>query len=264
MVQLKCIGGNAKGLYEVDLMRCKNQGSDYDEENVQWTCSASLPSEFKLGSTDVICEGFTSSNDPYVLKGSCGVEYRLILTAAGEERYGRESRKKWESNYEGNGRSSFFIAIIFWCLFISVLGWITYSASFNNRGGIRPGGGGMYWGGGGNDDPPPPYDYHPQPKTSTWRARTAGQEGWRPGFWSGVLGGTAAGYMAGNRTQNQQTRNAGSVDNQQRNDSGWLNNNNGERSSWGSGGRTRSSASSTPSNPSTRHESSGFGSTTRR
>ena len=30
--QLKCIGGNAKGLHEVDVMRCTNQGSDYDDE----------------------------------------------------------------------------------------------------------------------------------------------------------------------------------------------------------------------------------------
>lgn len=33
--QLKCIGGSAKGLFEVDVMRCKNQGSDYDDDNVQ-------------------------------------------------------------------------------------------------------------------------------------------------------------------------------------------------------------------------------------
>ncbi|KAI4131164.1 MAG: hypothetical protein LQ338_001369 [Usnochroma carphineum] len=72
--QLKCVGGNARGLYDVDVMRCKNQGSDYDDENIQWTCTASLPPEFKLGSTDVICEGYQSSSDPYVLKGSCGLE----------------------------------------------------------------------------------------------------------------------------------------------------------------------------------------------
>lgn len=30
--QLKCIGGDAKGLYEVEVMRCKNQGSDYDDD----------------------------------------------------------------------------------------------------------------------------------------------------------------------------------------------------------------------------------------
>lgn len=86
--QLSCVGGNARGLYEIDVMRCTNSGSDYDEDNVQWTCKASLPPEFKLGSTDVICEGYDSPEDPYILKGSCGVEYRLVLTETGEEKYG--------------------------------------------------------------------------------------------------------------------------------------------------------------------------------
>ncbi|KAI9851412.1 MAG: hypothetical protein M1838_003763 [Thelocarpon superellum] len=30
--QLKCIGGNGKGLHEVDVMRCVNQGADYDDD----------------------------------------------------------------------------------------------------------------------------------------------------------------------------------------------------------------------------------------
>lgn len=86
--QLNCVGGNAQGLYNVEEMRCKNSGSQYDAEDVQWTCQASLPPEFKLGSTEVICEGYDSPDDPYILKGSCGVEYRLVLTDIGEAKYG--------------------------------------------------------------------------------------------------------------------------------------------------------------------------------
>ncbi|KAH0547857.1 hypothetical protein GP486_008402, partial [Trichoglossum hirsutum] len=63
--------------------------ADLVSQSIQWTCTASLPPEFKLGSTDVICEGYKSREDPYILKGSCGVEYRLILTDKGEEKYGR-------------------------------------------------------------------------------------------------------------------------------------------------------------------------------
>ena len=63
--QMQCIGpANVCKLYSVDTMRCMNAGSDYDEENVQWTCTASLPPEFKLGSTDVSCEGYASSERP--------------------------------------------------------------------------------------------------------------------------------------------------------------------------------------------------------
>ncbi|KAI4123680.1 MAG: hypothetical protein LQ347_006058 [Umbilicaria vellea] len=279
--QLKCIGGNGKGLYDIDVMRCKNQGSDYDDENIQWTCTASLPAEFKLGSTDVICEGYESSSDPYVLKGSCGVIYRLLLTDAGEEKYGRGGGDLW-GGYKGKGYVN-WPGILFWAIFLSVVGWMIYSAFIRNRrAGPRLGGANNPWGWGGGggggpggDDPPPPYDPRPPFNKNTLSSRAgaapaAGQEGWRPGFWTGALGGAAAGYMAGNRGQQQ--RNQGMWGNQQgggawgNQQGGGLfdNNSNGEGSSnWGGAGRTRSSGSG-PSFSSTRHESSGFGSTSRR
>ena len=269
--QLKCIGGNAADLYQIDVMRCKNQGADYDDENIQWTCTANLPSEFKLGSTDVICEGFSSSDDPYVLKGSCGVEYRLLLTEVGEEKYGMGGGNVW-SGYKGSGYIN-WPAIIFWGMFIGVVGWMIYSAFIKDwlNGTRRQGGGnGFPWGGGGGggwrpdgDDPPPPYTRAPPPhsKASSSRAAPApAQEGWRPGFWTGTLGGAAAGYLAGNR-QNQ-TRNQGWGNNTRGGFFG--NNDNGEgSSSWG-GGAARPSALSSSSFSSTRYESSGFGGTGRR
>ncbi|KAL1642030.1 hypothetical protein SLS58_005618 [Diplodia intermedia] len=129
--QLTCIGGDAKGLYEVDVMRCKNAGSDYDDENIQWTCQASLPEEFKLGSTDVICEGYDSPDDPYILKGSCGVEYRLMLTSKGLEKYGNR-KGSWGS---GGGSSegdqvSQGISVLFWVIFLGVVIWMIFKASF--------------------------------------------------------------------------------------------------------------------------------------
>lgn len=270
--QLKCVGGTAKGLYEIDVLRCKNSGSAYGDEDIQWTCSASLPSEFKLGSTDVICEGFKSTEDSYVLKGSCGVEYRLVLTDVGEEKYGRKGKGLFD-DYEGQGGGG-IIPILFWGIFIAVVCWMLYTAFLRNDGPRPPGGndrpgffGGGWGGGGGNDDPPPPYDYHPPPpssKTSSSRGaapRTApaqAQGGRRPGFWSGALGGAAAGYMAGNRGQNQRPRAQEPAINY---------GGNGEGSSrWGSGGSTRSSSGSGSSSSfgSSRHQSSGFGGTSRR
>jgi hypothetical protein len=121
--QLKCIGGNAKGLYNVDVMRCRNAGSEYGAEDISWTCKASLPPEFKLGSTDVICEGYDSADDPYVLKGSCAVEYRLILTPLGEEKYRDQLGSKWwssskktKSTTEHEG-SDWIAATLFWLIF---------------------------------------------------------------------------------------------------------------------------------------------------
>ena len=258
--QLKCTGGTAKGLYDIDVLRCKNGGSSYDDADVEWTCTASLPAEFKLGSTDVICEGFNGPDDRYVLKGSCGVEYRLMLTSLGEEKYGRKGSDTW-SDFPGRTKGGDAAAFVFWIAFIGVVVWILYAAFWRDRGLRRPGnrlGHGGWGNGGGGDDPPPPYDPRPPPAKKTYTAPQgargqAAQEAWRPGFWTGALGGAAAGYMAGNRggrAQQERSHYPGTLDN-------------GEGSS---GGRTRSGGSSLTSSSygSSRHESTGFGGTTRR
>lgn len=278
--QLKCAGGTAKGLYEIDTLRCKNAGAGYSDDDVQWTCTANLPTEFKLGSTDVICEGFANPDDPYVLKGSCGVDYRLMLTDEGARKFGRVGKEKdqmwdWQPDAQ-RSKGGDFAAVLFWVVFVAVVGWMVYAAFIRDAVPRRPrgGAGGNFggWGGGGGggggpgDDPPPPYDYHPpppKPKTgsSTSGAGVRGAQGQQgPGFWTGALGGAAAGaaasYLAGNRggrTEPQQSRNQGS----------W---GNGEGSSrMGGMGRSASSgSSSSPNYGSSRHESSGFGSTSRR
>ncbi|KAF7191745.1 Store-operated calcium entry-associated regulatory factor [Pseudocercospora fuligena] len=288
--QLKCVGGNARGKYEVDVMRCTNSGSEYDAEDVQWTCKASLPPEFKLGSTDVICEGYDSPNDPYILKGSCGVEYRLMLTPEGEAKYGKQSawRSKQDS-YSGSDVNDTIPTVLFWLFFSFVVGVIIYSVwtgGRNNRGnaGRRTGGGG--WGGGGgddgnNDDPPPPYTPRAQPRPKTYSntrsssSNSSNNQQWRPGFWSGTAAGAAAGYAAGqyanrnNRTRYEDPQPGPSSwfgggrrqpDYRDTEPSGWFGSSNrspsyGGGSSWGGG-------SSTPS--SSRHESTGFGGTRRR
>lgn len=235
-------------LHKVDTMRCVNQGSGYSPEDIQWACTASLPPTLKLGSTEVICEGYASPDDPYVLKGSCGVEYRLVLTDEGEKRHPDVGGGSWGGG--DTDRSSYIFGIIM----VLVAAYVIWNACFpagqpyrpgqpRRRGnggfwggGWGPGGGGGGGGGGPWNDPPPPY---PGSKPSD-------QQGWTPGFWSGLAGGAAAGYMAGNR--------------------GGRNNDNGRMydqgygGSWGSGRASSSSSSSS----SARHESTGFGSTSRR
>jgi hypothetical protein len=273
--QAACIGpSEVCKLYAVDIIRCTNAGSDYDQENVQWTCTAELPEEFKFGSTDVSCEGYASSDDPYVLKGSCGVEYRLLLTEKGEEKYGRYAGNNGKTSEDGETALD-LVKALFLIIFVVVLLIIVSSfcnASRNGPGGGRPttfGGGG---GGGWNDDPPPPYDYGYPPRKTTrssyfsTRGSGARQEQWRPGFWTGALGGTAAGYMAGSRNQARrpetQHRGGGLFGGGTGNAGG---------SSWFGGGgdnagegSSRSYGSSPPAASSSRHTSTGFGSTTRR
>ncbi|OJD31582.1 uncharacterized protein BKCO1_460005 [Diplodia corticola] len=262
--QLTCIGGDAKGLYEVDVMRCKNAGADYDDENIQWTCQASLPEEFKLGSTDVVCEGYDSPDDPYILKGSCGVEYRLMLTSKGLDKYGHR-KGSWGGGGGSSGGDdvSQGISVLFWLIFLGVVIWMLFKACVVGGGNSRDpntwtgprfdgggGGGGGGWGGPGDDDPPPPYT----PRSpynygrKSYPSTNADNQGWRPGFWSGALGGAAAGYYAGNRGNRGDSTRGG----------GLWGNNAGE----GSSGTYRGPSSPSPST--TRHESTGFGDTRRR
>ncbi|KAI0429204.1 hypothetical protein F5Y09DRAFT_311044 [Xylaria sp. FL1042] len=108
--QLKCISSKQIcALHEVDVMRCTNQGSSYSAEDIEWSCTASLPPELKLGATDVVCEGYAGPGDPYVLRGSCGVEYRLVLTDLGERRFPQIASAGsggWFSGWLGRSSSS--------------------------------------------------------------------------------------------------------------------------------------------------------------
>lgn len=248
--QLKCTASPQRicDLYTIDTMRCTNQGTGYDDEDIQWSCTASVPPELKLGGTEVVCEGYSSSDDPYVLKGSCAVEYRLMLTDYGEEKYPDLAKGDGLFNGIGSNKSAW----LFWAIFIGIAAWIIWGASRGNnqnQPGWRGNGGGFWGGGGGggpgfdpNNDPPPPY---PGTKPSDQ------QQQWRPGFFSGLAGGAAAGYVAGSRNANFQR---GYYDRENRNyGTGG--------SSWGSSG---SPGPSTRPVSSARNPSTGFGSTSRR
>lgn len=248
--QISCVGPSGKicSLYQPDTVRCTNDGYGYNEEDIQWTCEAQLPSEFKLGSTDVVCEGYRSAEDRWVLKGSCGLEYRLMLTELGEQKFGKTGR---DPNTSEGGWIDAIISIIF---FLSIVGAFIYILSAlcrdtpeNRRqaprrrgwfggGGGGPGGGGGY---GPYPGPPPSYDSWNKP----WYYN---QPGWTPGFWSGAFGGAAAGYGAGRYGRNRDSSYRGRPDRYGGYDAG-------EGSS-----RSQSSPLSTPST------STGFGSTKRR
>ncbi|KAI0377832.1 hypothetical protein F5Y04DRAFT_170288 [Hypomontagnella monticulosa] len=254
--QLRCVSSpSICRLHAIDVMRCVNQGSGYDSEDVQWSCSASLPPELKLGSTEVMCEGYASSEDPYILKGSCGVEYRLALTDVGERKFpeianggGGWGRNSYGGN--GGGKGSGTAGAVFFLVFAGVCIWILYNACVaGGRNNIRLNVGRRprrtFWGGGGGFDP----GFGPGGGGGgwgDWKSSSTQGEGWRPGFWSGVAGGAAAGYMAGNRGNNRRER-----------DDGY---------GWGAGPSTSSfpSRSSSRSTSSARYESTGFGSTSRR
>ncbi|KAI9224062.1 hypothetical protein BC828DRAFT_340834, partial [Blastocladiella britannica] len=74
--QIMCVGGDACGQYEPEVINCSNLGPN-DRGNIQWQCKAQMEDHFRLGRTTVSCEGYKNRDDKYVLAGSCGVEYTL-------------------------------------------------------------------------------------------------------------------------------------------------------------------------------------------
>ena len=233
--QLSCSGSGCQ-YYTPDSIRCTNSGSSYGSADIEWTCKASLPPEFKLGGTEVVCEGFDGPDDEWVLKGSCALEYRLMLTDAGSERFGSKGTGSDGSGGDGGNLGAFIGGAVFWVIFAGVLAWILWglwNAVFRpeaRRRGGRLGGGRGGDGGGwddGDDDPPPPYSpyrdspnsrpYRPrQPKqaqASSSRAsssRTAGgqqqQRPWWQSFGAGAAAGGAAGYYAANARSSARER----------------------------------------------------------
>lgn len=76
--QLECVGANcdAPKASHPQLMQCTAMGSD--GRDMQWKCTADVAVGYKLGRTDVSCEGYENADDEHVLVGSCGVQYDLI------------------------------------------------------------------------------------------------------------------------------------------------------------------------------------------
>lgn len=76
-----CIGGTAQGKYTPSTIQCTNKG--WDGVDAQWECKADLDNAYRFGETTVVCEGYDHPEDPYILAGSCGVEYTLEFTQEG-------------------------------------------------------------------------------------------------------------------------------------------------------------------------------------
>jgi len=105
--QLKCVGGDAQyqAQSNVNVVQCRKVGTGYGN-NIQWKCEAELPVEYRLGETTVSCEGYDHSNDPFVLEGSCGLEYTLHKTGmtspAHNNAYHNNHHQYGNQHYAGN------------------------------------------------------------------------------------------------------------------------------------------------------------------
>lgn len=218
--QLKNVGGTAKGKYEPHTAMCKNIG--FDGHDVAWKCEADLPNEYTLGKVTVTCEGYDYPEDSYVLKDSCGLEYKLEYSETG-----RQQPRDRSDHYEmkNRRREHGFIAGIFYSIYdlaytiisfpFQAISWV-FSFFFKTGATMMKIGTAfvaMFIGLNLFRMLTKRRESYKQYPTSAGRpvqgmgpAGLAGgskEQSTGPGFWTGVLGGSVATYFLNRNSQNR-------------------------------------------------------------
>lgn len=261
ILQLKCTGGTAGcSAYVPQVVQCYNRGSDgYD---VQWECKTEMEKAYRFGQLEVSCEGYDYPDDPYVLKGSCGLEYKLDLTGVGNHQHGYRTEESYYSKPHRHGGSSVgtIVLIGLACLVIFFLyKWL--SAPQQQQ--WTTGGRGPSTFGSSASPPPPGFRPEYMPGSGSSGGGCSYPDPNSPpnnsglgGFWTGATTGGILGYLFGSRNNagyHRQPNYSGFGS------SGW--GNSGSGSGWGASASRGSSASSSGSDTRT---TSGFGGTKRR
>ncbi|KAE8301140.1 Store-operated calcium entry-associated regulatory factor [Larimichthys crocea] len=108
--QLQCTGGSAGcKAFVPEVVQCQNKG--WDGFDVQWECKTDMDNAYRFGYVEVSCEGFSYPADDYVLKGSCGLEYTLELTAEGQRK--NQGSTGSNSGFQGFGNLGGFASSFF-------------------------------------------------------------------------------------------------------------------------------------------------------
>nr|XP_020670586.1 store-operated calcium entry-associated regulatory factor [Pogona vitticeps] len=208
--QLQCTGGSAGcAAYTLDVVQCYNKG--WDGYDVQWECKANMDASYKFGKIEVSCEGYDYPDDPYILKGSCGLEYTLELTKAGQQKssfFGGSYSSPTSHDSFGSGAG--VVLMILFVVFVFGV-YKLFLCDNRQQHGFAYGDGdsGTYQQ--GPQSPPPPgfrsdgqnYQTPPPPgfKTSFTGASSGSSYGSSsgPGFWTGLGAGGLLGYLAGSQ-----------------------------------------------------------------
>lgn len=197
--QMQCTGGPCH--LSPSSVFCKNIGLDAND-GVNWECKASLPNGVTLGRVEVSCEGYDYPEDPYILKGSCGLEYTLDGATTTHNSYDSSYHNDhYRPHYSSSYSSSSFMSSIVSILVFLVIAFMIARACSPQSTHFRGGGGGSAW---GPHDNPPPYGSGVYSSTascaapSSSAAAAAGGQG--AGFWTGLgLGGLGGYFMGRNR-----------------------------------------------------------------
>lgn len=228
--QLTCVGGTAGcRVGQPKVVQCYNRG--WDGYDVQWECKAQTDKKYQLGRIQVSCEGYDYPDDPYILRGSCGLEYELDLTEQGHhgsDNHHYDNRHYDYSHSRGSSGIGSLIGLAIMILLIYACFKMCQSAQRANSSS---------------------YGYTGTPDSAGAYPSTGMGGTGRPGFWTGAGMGGLLGYMFGRgngggggyyRRPPHYGWNVGGGG------SGW---GSSPRSSWSSGGS---------------HTTSGFGGTRRR
>ncbi|RUS89265.1 hypothetical protein EGW08_003008 [Elysia chlorotica] len=211
--QLKCVGGAAQYKFTPKVVQCINMGSD--GHDIQWECKTDMDNAYRFGNVEVTCEGYDYPNDPYVLKGSCGLEYTLEFTEEGVQRERQKGGSGYQYSYNSKHSSEGGMSGLFVFAAVLLAIYVIYKTC------IAPTAQGAYQT--GADQQPPPYGFRPEftqpqgppPPYDGWgtpdpscgqshysagygrQHHSAGGTG--GGFWSGAATGGLLGYMFGSR-----------------------------------------------------------------
>ncbi|KAM4708955.1 store-operated calcium entry-associated regulatory factor isoform 1-T2 [Discoglossus pictus] len=216
--QLKCIGGSA-GCNAVmpQVVQCHNRG--WDGIDVQWECQVDMDNAYRFGKVEVNCEGFEYPEDPYVLRGSCGLEYTLELTEQGRRKtqdghsysgfgsgfFGSGQSKGWNSNTSSSDASGIIVFIVILGLAYGVYKLFLSGPSMDQQPQHpQPDQYGFQSHTQTNAPPPPGFksDFTgSQAGFGGFAGNSAfgGQANQGPGFWTGLGTGGVLGYLFGNR-----------------------------------------------------------------
>ncbi|MCP9263904.1 Store-operated calcium entry-associated regulatory factor [Dirofilaria immitis] len=210
--QIQCVGGSAKGKFEPRVVQCYNRG--YDGNDVQWECKAEMSNQYEFGKIRISCEGYDYPDDPYILRGSCGLKYNLEYSQEGRNNY--DKGKKYQVRLHMRKIMSKFgsltLSTVIILLLFLLLVYFSCAQSTTGDGRTRRSG----WGWDQGPQPPPggppppgfksftrPFDAPPTYEESFYGPSGSQSQSSGPGFFSGLGLGGLAGYLYG-RSQNSE------------------------------------------------------------
>ncbi|NXY90405.1 SARAF factor, partial [Alcedo cyanopectus] len=197
--QLQCTGGAAGCSRVPEVVQCYNKG--WDGYDVQWQCKAELGNAYRFGQIEVSCEGYDYPDDPYILRGSCSLLFRLELTEEGESRV--KNYGSFGSSYYQPAKDSGAGAVVIIVLLALAFGVYKLflsnqqpqQSSSDSHGFTR-----HSW---QSQQAPPPPGFKSSFTDNSFGTHSSYGTDSGPGFWTGLGAGGLLGYLAGSHRAQQ-------------------------------------------------------------